>query len=196
MSAVAENHAVSAVARGLLAWYDRHRRSAAVARATGGGADPYRVWLSARSCCSRPRSRRSKPYFRELPRALADRGRPGGRGRARRRAARPGQGLGYYARARNLHRLRQRRRARTAAGAFPTRERPCATLPGIGPYTAAAIAAIAFDRKATRRRRQRRAGDRAALRRCNDPLPEAKPEIRASPQPWRRRDAPAISPRR
>src|SRR5690606_14981604 len=57
-------------------------------------------------------------------------------------------GLGYYARARNLHAC-----ARTVVerhgGAFPGKEAALLGLPGIGPYTAAAIAAIAFDRPAT-----------------------------------------------
>jgi A/G-specific adenine glycosylase len=55
-------------------------------------------------------------------------------------------GLGYYARARNLHACAQ---AVAARGAFPDREEDLLELPGIGPYTAAAIAAIAFDRKAS-----------------------------------------------
>jgi A/G-specific adenine glycosylase len=52
-------------------------------------------------------------------------------------------GLGYYARARNLHDCA---RAVAAAGAFPTTEEGLRALPGIGAYTAAAVAAIAFDR--------------------------------------------------
>lgn len=58
------------------------------------------------------------------------------------------QGLGYYARARNLHKC-----AKIVAsehdGVFPDKEEELLKLPGIGPYTAAAIAAIAFDRRAT-----------------------------------------------
>ena len=52
-------------------------------------------------------------------------------------------GLGYYARARNLHACAQAVAARPPA--FPRTEAELATLPGIGHYTAAAIAAIAFD---------------------------------------------------
>ncbi len=51
-------------------------------------------------------------------------------------------GLGYYARARNLHACA---RAVAAAGRFPCNREGLAALPGIGPYTAAAVAAIAFD---------------------------------------------------
>ena len=53
-------------------------------------------------------------------------------------------GLGYYARARNLHACAK---AVAARGKFPDQEEELLGLPGIGPYTAAAIAAIAFDRK-------------------------------------------------
>jgi A/G-specific adenine glycosylase len=55
-------------------------------------------------------------------------------------------GLGYYARARNLHACAREVMGR---GGFPDREEQLLGLPGIGPYTAAAIAAIAFDRKAS-----------------------------------------------
>ena len=57
-------------------------------------------------------------------------------------------GLGYYARARNLHACAQAVVARHG-GAFPATEAELAALPGIGPYTAAAVAAIAFDRPAS-----------------------------------------------
>jgi A/G-specific adenine glycosylase len=57
-------------------------------------------------------------------------------------------GLGYYARARNLHACAREIAARRG-GRFPDREEELLTLPGIGPYTAAAIAAIAFGHKAS-----------------------------------------------
>jgi len=56
-------------------------------------------------------------------------------------------GLGYYARARNLHKC-ARVVAQEYGGVFPDTEAELRKLPGIGPYTAAAIAAIAFDRSA------------------------------------------------
>jgi len=56
-------------------------------------------------------------------------------------------GLGYYSRARNLHACAQA--VTTAGGQFPSGEAGLRALPGIGPYTAAAIAAIAFDQTAT-----------------------------------------------
>lgn len=58
------------------------------------------------------------------------------------------QGLGYYARARNLHRCAQVI-SQELDGMFPDSEEALRRLPGIGPYTAAAIAAIAFDRPAS-----------------------------------------------
>ncbi len=57
------------------------------------------------------------------------------------------QGLGYYARARNLHRS-AKLVAGELGGRFPDTEAGLARLPGVGPYTAAAVAAIAFDRPA------------------------------------------------
>ena len=56
-------------------------------------------------------------------------------------------GLGYYSRARNLHACAQAVAARAAR--FPADEAALRALPGVGPYTAAAVAAIAFDRPAT-----------------------------------------------
>ena len=86
-------------------------------------------------------------------------------------------GLGYYARARNLHAC-ARAIVERHGGRFPQTEAELLTLPGIGAYTAAAIAAIAFDRKAT-------PVDGnierviARLFAVEDPLPAAKPKIRA-----------------
>jgi A/G-specific adenine glycosylase len=75
-------------------------------------------------------------------------------------------GLGYYSRARNLHRCAQRWWPSTA-GAFPVRSAVLATLPGIGRSTAAAIAAFCFGERCRHPRRQReaRADARAGLRR-------------------------------
>jgi A/G-specific adenine glycosylase len=83
-------------------------------------------------------------------------------------------GLGYYARARNLLKC-ARAVAGDRGGVFPDTERRAAALPGIGPYTAAAIAAIAFDRPETVvdgnvERVMARLFD------GDDPLPGAKPE--------------------
>src|SRR6185437_17129709 len=86
------------------------------------------------------------------------------------------QGLGYYARARNLHKC-----ARTVSaehrGAFPNTEEALRQLPGIGAYTAAAIAAIAFGRRATVVDGN---VERVIARLFNvaTPLPPAKPALR------------------
>jgi A/G-specific adenine glycosylase len=86
-------------------------------------------------------------------------------------------GLGYYARARNLHAC-AKVVAEELGGRFPDSEEALRALPGIGAYTAGAIAAIAFDRQAA-------AVDgnvervMARLYAIETPLPEAKVEIRA-----------------
>ena len=100
-------------------------------------------------------------------------------------------GLGYYARARNLHACAQAVVERSTAGRFPEDEAALLALPGIGRYTAAAIRAIAFDQPAS-------AVDgnvervMARLYAIETPLPDAKIEIAARaaelvPQRTRRR---------
>jgi A/G-specific adenine glycosylase len=87
------------------------------------------------------------------------------------------QGLGYYARARNLHACARAVVARHG-GVFPKDPTALRALPGVGDYTAAAIAAIAFDRRAA-------AVDGnvervlARLYAVTDPLPAAKPRLKA-----------------
>ncbi len=101
---------------------------------------------SPKSCSSRPPSRRSKLTFRLSLRA--------GRRLVLLGAApteevmKQWAGLGYYSRARNLHAC-AKVVASEHGGIFPDREEALLALPGIGPYTAAAIAAIAFDHRAT-----------------------------------------------
>ncbi len=131
----------------LLDWYDRHARRLPWRVPPGAGhrADPYRVWLSE-VMLQQTTVVAVKPYFEAFlqrwPRVedLA--------------AAADGDvmaawaGLGYYARARNLLAC-ARAVAKDHGGVFPDTEEGLRALPGIGPYTAAAIAAIAFDRPAT-----------------------------------------------
>src|SRR5262245_60856003 len=84
-------------------------------------------------------------------------------------------GLGYYSRARNLHACAVAVR-RDHGGMFPDTEEGLRTLPGIGPYTAAAIAAIAFDRRTMPVDGNiERVVSR--LYAVEDPLPQAKPKI-------------------
>jgi A/G-specific adenine glycosylase len=86
------------------------------------------------------------------------------------------QGLGYYARARNLHACARAVMAEHG-GVFPDTVEVLRALPGIGAYTAAAIAAIAFDRKAAAvdGNVERVAARLFAL---ETPLPSAKAELR------------------
>ena len=86
-------------------------------------------------------------------------------------------GLGYYARARNLHAC-ARQVAECHGGRFPEAEADLRSLPGIGPYTAAAVAAIAFDAPSVPVD-----GNvervMARIHGVQEPLPAAKPRLRA-----------------
>jgi len=125
-------------AAALLAWYDRHRRSMPWRARPGESADPYRVWLSE-IMLQQTTVAAVIPYFgRFLARF------PTVDVLARAPEAdvmEAWAGLGYYARARNLHACA---RAVAAAGAFPCDIEGLRALPGIGAYTAAAVASIAF----------------------------------------------------
>lgn len=131
------------VAASLLAWYDRHRRDLPWRAKTGEQADPYRVWLSE-IMLQQTTVASVKPYFAKFlalwpdVHALAS---------AEERALLAAwAGLGYYARARNL--IACARTVSSAGGTFPATEEALRALPGIGAYTAAAIAAIAFNEPA------------------------------------------------
>ncbi|MFO1137349.1 MAG: A/G-specific adenine glycosylase [Rhodoblastus sp.] len=159
-------------AAALLAWYDRHARKLPW-RATGGAApDPYAVWLSE-IMLQQTTVAAVGPYFRRFlerwPHVEALAAAPD------EEIMRAWAGLGYYSRARNLLACA---RAVAARGGFPQDEAALRALPGIGPYTAAAIAAIAFGRRAV-------VVDGnverviARLHAIETPLPQAKSEIRA-----------------
>src|SRR6201989_500210 len=127
----------------LLAWYDRHRRKLPWRPPAGELADPYRVWLSE-IMLQQTGVKTVGPYFEKFVARWPDIG-------ALARAAlddvlRMWAGLGYYSRARNLHACAVAV-AHDHGGAFPRTEARLRALPAIGPYTAAAIAAIAFDRR-------------------------------------------------
>ena len=125
-------------ATALLTWYDRHRRSLPWRAGPGETADPYHVWLSE-IMLQQTTVAATIPYYerflRRFPTIAA-------------LAAAPLEdvlaawaGLGYYARARNLHACA---RVVAAAGGFPRDLAGLRDLPGIGEYTAAAVGAIAF----------------------------------------------------
>jgi A/G-specific adenine glycosylase len=154
----------------LLAWYDRHRRRLPWRSPPGERPDPYRVWLSEIML----QQTTVGPYFdrfvarwpdiRALAAASLD------------EVLHLWQGLGYYARARNLH-ICARTIVERHGGHFPDDLAALRRLPGIGDYTAAAVAAIAFDRAAA-------AVDGnvervvARLFAERTPLPEVKPRLR------------------
>jgi A/G-specific adenine glycosylase len=156
----------------LLDWYDRHRRVLPWRAPPGKRGDPYRVWLSE-IMLQQTTVKAVGPYYARFLARWPD---------VRSLAAAPLEdvlkawaGLGYYARARNLHAC-----ARAVVdrhdGTFPHSEAELRALPGIGVYTAAAIAAIAFDTRAS-------PVDGnierviARLYAIDTPLPAAKPEI-------------------
>ncbi|MBZ0123228.1 MAG: A/G-specific adenine glycosylase, partial [Roseovarius sp.] len=167
-------------ARAILSWYDRHARRlpwrvGPAERARGMRPDPYAVWLSE-VMLQQTTVAAVRGYFERFTarwpdvHALA----------AAADAAVMGEwaGLGYYARARNLLRC-ARAVAHDHGGRFPETRAGLQALPGIGPYTAAAIAAIAFDEPET-------VVDgnvervMARLFAIETPLPGAKPELRAA----------------
>ncbi|MGY3484132.1 A/G-specific adenine glycosylase [Bradyrhizobium sp. USDA 4011] len=127
----------------LLAWYDRHRRRLPWRAEAGERADPYRVWLSE-IMLQQTTVRAVGPYFEKFLSRWPD---VTALGRASLDdVLRMWAGLGYYSRARNLHACAVAV-LNDHGGVFPDTEEGLRALPGIGPYTAAAIAAIAFDRR-------------------------------------------------
>ena len=130
----------------LLAWYDRHARTlpwrvSPKARARGVRPDPYRVWLSE-IMLQQTTVAAVKPYFEAF---IARWPTVGDLAAAPREdVMKAWAGLGYYARARNLKACAEVV-ATEHGGRFPDTVVGLKALPGIGDYTAAAIAAIAFD---------------------------------------------------
>lgn len=157
----------------LLTWYDRHRRALPWRALPGHRPDPYHVWLSE-IMLQQTTVATVKSYFEtfcarwptvaDLAAADLD------------SVLQAWAGLGYYARARNLHRCAIKV-VEHHKGAFPDTVDELRQLPGVGDYTAAAVAAIAFGRSATVMDGNI---ERVVARLFNvtTPLPQAKPELK------------------
>jgi A/G-specific adenine glycosylase len=157
----------------LLRWYDRHRRRLPWRAEPGETPDPYRVWLSE-IMLQQTTVAAVIPYYEAFVSRFPT---------VRALATAPLEsvlslwaGLGYYARARNLHACAQ---AVATLGGFPRDLDGLRALPGIGVYTASAIGSIAFDLPTVPVDGN---VERAAARvfGIDAPLPAAKPAIRAA----------------
>lgn len=125
-------------------WYDRHRRTLPWRALPGERADPYRVWLSE-VMLQQTTVATVRPRFEAWVARWPDAASLAAADEAEVMAA--WAGLGYYARARNLVRA-AKAIAEEHGGALPDSEEALRALPGLGDYTAAAVAAIAFGRRA------------------------------------------------
>jgi A/G-specific adenine glycosylase len=125
----------------VLSWYDRHRRRLPWRAQPGEEIDPYRVWLSE-IMLQQTTVKTVTPYYARFlsrwPTLAALAAAP------LEEVLQVWAGLGYYARARNMHAC-ARAIVTHYNGKFPSDRQALRTLPGIGNYTANAIAAIAFD---------------------------------------------------
>lgn len=159
--------------RRLLAWYRANHRKLPWRAAPGARQDPYAVWLSE-VMLQQTTVQTVIPYFLKFMRRWPDFAALARAGQSEVMAA--WAGLGYYSRARNLHACAVAV-ATEHGGQLPSDEAALLRLPGIGPYTAAAIAAIAFGRKAApvdgniERVLSRLMG-------IEEPLPASKPRLR------------------
>jgi A/G-specific adenine glycosylase len=172
-----EQHLENDLAASLLEWYGKHARDLPWRAKPGETPDPYRVWLSE-IMLQQTTVAAVKDYFQKFVArwptvhdlAAADRD----------DIMRAWAGLGYYARARNLHAC-----AKTVSeklnGVFPDSLEGLLQLPGVGPYTAGAIASIAFDRPvaAVDGNVERVISRLSAI---ETPLPDSKPEIKMRTQ--------------
>lgn len=167
----------------MLDWYDRHRRTIPWRAEKGQISDPYHVWLSE-IMCQQTTVPAVVPYFLNFSHlwptvedlAAAERD----------EVMSAWAGLGYYARARNLHKCAQMI-ANDYGGRFPDTKTALQELPGIGDYTSAAIAAIAFNRAETVVDGNI---ERVIARQFNiqTPMPKAKKPIKAAAAPFFERE--------
>jgi A/G-specific adenine glycosylase len=140
ISAIMHGSPASTQSRALLEWYDIHRRELPWRARAGAKADPYRVWLSE-IMLQQTTVQAVAAYYRKFltrwptVKALANAPLDD--------VLAAWAGLGYYARARNLHKA-AKVVAEELGGRFPATTEGLRKLPGVGAYTAGAIAAIAF----------------------------------------------------
>ena len=158
----------------ILNWYDKHARVLPWRAPFGHQPDPYHVWLSE-IMLQQTTVATVKAYFEKfisiwptvIDLAKAE----------REDVLKEWAGLGYYARARNLHKCAQMI-MESYEGEFPKEEQELLNLPGIGPYTAAAISSIAFDQPAAVMD-----GNiervMARIFAVTTPLPKSKPELKS-----------------
>ncbi len=169
---------INQLRRRLLAHYDAHGRSLPWRilpheRTAGLQIDPYKIWLSE-IMCQQTSVTSAGPYWHKFLQAwptivdLANAPRDD--------VLAAWAGLGYYARARNLHKCANQI-ANEMGGKFPSTEKELLTLPGIGPYSAAAIASICFD-EATNVVDGNVERVISRLRTVETPLPAGKKDIR------------------
>lgn len=123
--------------RRLLAWFSANARPMPWRRTK----DPYAIWVSE-IILQQTRVEQGTPYYQRFVAAFPDVAALAGASQDQ--VLKLWEGLGYYSRARNLHAC-AKKVAGECAGIFPKRAEELRTLPGIGPYTAAAIASIAFN---------------------------------------------------
>jgi A/G-specific adenine glycosylase len=156
----------------LLAWYDVHRRVLPWRAPPGKRADPYKVWLSE-IMLQQTTVQAVAGYYRKFLKAWPDVTALADASQDDVLAA--WAGLGYYARARNLH-AAAKMVAHEMDGKFPTTAEALRVLPGVGAYTSGAIAAIAYDEKqAAMDANAERVIARAFA--VKTPMPKAKPEL-------------------
>lgn len=157
----------------MLEWYDKHGRTIPWRVEKGQKANPYHVWLSE-IMCQQTTVQAVVPYFLKFidiwpsvgDLAAAD----------REDVMKAWAGLGYYARARNLHKCAQVISAELD-GRFPDNKDELQKLPGIGDYTSSAIATMAFNKPATVVDGN---VERIIARyfKIKTPLPKGKPELK------------------
>ena len=140
--AVPKHGELNALPAALLDWFDRHGRDLPWRLPLGERRDPYRVWL-AEIMLQQTTIPHGTPYFLAFTERWPTVGALAAAEDADVMTA--WAGLGYYARARNLLKCAREIAAR---GSWPETAAELRKLPGIGPYTAGAIAAIAFDQPA------------------------------------------------